>query len=73
MTDDWDRRVLLTYIGDVFKDEAIDIPYYKYVGHRYPLLQVRRPLDIIPYYKLCMYTVPVPSNSSQELKLVLLE
>ena len=29
MTDDWDRRVLLTYIGDVFKDEAIDVPYYK--------------------------------------------
>ena len=29
MTDDWDRRVLLTYIGDFFKEEAIDTPYYK--------------------------------------------
>ena len=29
VTDDWDRRVLLTYIGDMFKDEAIDVPYYK--------------------------------------------
>ena len=30
VTDDWDRRVLYTYIGDVFTDEILDIPYYKY-------------------------------------------
>lgn len=36
MTDDWDRRVLLTYIGDVFKDEAIDIPYHKCVSQNTP-------------------------------------
>ena len=29
VTDDWDRRVLYTYIGDMFRDEALDIPYYK--------------------------------------------
>lgn len=30
VTDDWDRRVLLTYIGDVFRDEAVEIPYHKW-------------------------------------------
>jgi len=29
VTDDWDRRVLLTYIGEIFKDEALEIPFYK--------------------------------------------
>ena len=31
MTDDWDRRVLYTYINDFFKDEAIEAPYFKLV------------------------------------------
>ncbi len=31
MTDDFDRRVLSTYISDLFMDEVVDIPFYKYV------------------------------------------
>ena len=30
VTDDWDRRVLYTYIGDMFKDETLDTPFYKW-------------------------------------------
>ena len=29
VTDDWDRRVLYTYINDFFHDEAIDTPFFK--------------------------------------------
>lgn len=29
VTDDWDRRVLYTYINDFFLDEAIEVSYYK--------------------------------------------
>ena len=29
VTDDWDRRVLYTYIGDMFKDEVLDTTFYK--------------------------------------------
>lgn len=29
VTDDWDRRVLYTYIGDMFKDEALDTTFYR--------------------------------------------
>ena len=29
MTDDWDRRVLYTYINDFFHDEAIETPFFK--------------------------------------------
>ena len=29
MTDDWDRRVLYTYINDFFHEEAIDTPFFK--------------------------------------------
>ena len=29
MTDDWDRRVLYTYINDFFVDDAIEASYYK--------------------------------------------
>ncbi len=31
VTDDWDRRVLYTYIGDMFLDEALNTPYYRRV------------------------------------------
>ena len=31
MTDDWDRRVLYTYVNDFFKDEALESPYFKSV------------------------------------------
>ena len=29
VTDDWDRRVLYTYINDFFYEEAIDTPFFK--------------------------------------------
>lgn len=29
VTDDWDRKVLYTYINDFFHDEAIDTPFFK--------------------------------------------
>ena len=29
VTDDWDRRVLYTYINDFFHDEAIETPFFK--------------------------------------------
>ena len=29
VTDDWDRRLLLTYINDFFKEDAISLPFYK--------------------------------------------
>ena len=29
VTDDWDRRVLYTYINDFFVDDAIEASYYK--------------------------------------------
>ena len=29
MTDDWDRRVLYTYIGELFRDEAVEAPFHK--------------------------------------------
>ena len=29
VTDDWDRRLLLTYINDFFCDECLEEPYYK--------------------------------------------
>lgn len=29
VTDDWDRRLLLTYVGDFFKDEAVGQPFFK--------------------------------------------
>lgn len=30
VTDDWDRRLLDTYINQYFNDETITTPYYKY-------------------------------------------
>lgn len=32
VTDDWDRRVLYTYINDFFVDDAIEASYYKWVN-----------------------------------------
>jgi dynein heavy chain len=29
VTDDWDRRLLMTYIGDLFTDDVLDIDQYK--------------------------------------------
>ena len=29
VTDDWDRRLLLTYINDFFKEEATSAPFFK--------------------------------------------
>lgn len=34
VTDDWDRRVLYTYINDFFKDEALESAYFKSVVDR---------------------------------------
>ena len=31
VTDDWDRRLLMTYINDFFCDDAITVPFFKYV------------------------------------------
>ena len=31
VTDDFDRRVLYTYIAEMFKDEVLEQPYYKYI------------------------------------------
>ena len=31
VTDDFDRRVLYTYIGEMFKDDVLEQPYQKYV------------------------------------------
>lgn len=31
VTDDFDRRVLYTYIGEMFKDDVLEQPYHKYV------------------------------------------
>ena len=30
VTDDFDRRVLYTYIAEMFRDEILEQPYYKY-------------------------------------------
>lgn len=47
VTDDFDRRVLTTYISDLFMDEVVDAPFYKYV--REPILmQLDR-----EYHSLC--------------------
>ena len=29
VTDDWDRKVLYTYINDLFKSEALATPFFK--------------------------------------------
>ena len=29
VTDDWDRRLLLTYIADFFQEEALQTPFFK--------------------------------------------
>lgn len=31
VTDDWDRRLLLTYINQYFCEDALQIPNFKYV------------------------------------------
>lgn len=31
VTDDWDRRLLLTYINDYFTEDAISQPFFKQV------------------------------------------
>jgi len=31
VTDDWDRRLLNTYITDYFSEDAVAQPFYKYV------------------------------------------
>ena len=58
MTDDFDRRVLNTYIGDTFRDEALDIPFYKSVPcqihvHASSTLRVYT-LRLIMRYCCCM-------------------
>ena len=56
MTDDFDRRVLNTYIGDTFRDEALDIPFYKSVHcqiHASSTLRVYT-LRLIMRYCCCM-------------------
>ena len=34
VTDDWDRKVLYTYINEFFVDDAIDTPYFKLVTRK---------------------------------------
>jgi dynein heavy chain len=29
VTDDWDRRLLMTYISDYFNDNSINTPFFK--------------------------------------------
>ena len=29
VTDDWDRRLLMTYISDFFNDNSINTPFFK--------------------------------------------
>ena len=29
MTDDWDRRLLMTYVSDAFSDNVLTVPFYK--------------------------------------------
>lgn len=31
VTDDWDRRLLTTYINQYFCDDALNIPYFRYL------------------------------------------
>lgn len=33
VTDDWDRRLLNTYINQYFNENTIFIPYYRYKTH----------------------------------------
>lgn len=40
VTDDWDRRVLYTYINDFFVDDAIEASYYKWVNFLWLLLLI---------------------------------
>lgn len=30
VTDDWDRRLLMTYVSEMFQDPVLTIPFYKY-------------------------------------------
>lgn len=30
MTDDWDRRLLMTYVNDAFNDNLLTTPFYKF-------------------------------------------
>lgn len=32
VTDDWDRRLLHTYISQYFSDDTLDTPYFRYVS-----------------------------------------
>ena len=34
VTDDWDRRLLNTYITDYFGEDAVAQPFFKYVSYR---------------------------------------
>lgn len=31
ITDDWDKRVLIAYINQFFCEEALDVPFYRYL------------------------------------------
>ena len=52
VTDDFDRRVLYTYIAEMFKDEVLEQPYYKYV-HTCCTTNIH---DMYPLYiRTCIY------------------
>lgn len=57
VTDDWDRRLLNTYIGDYFCEEALTVPFFRFSSSSSSFTSLRlSQLNVCVRWNTCILT-----------------